>query len=57
MSKILRDEELKNFIKELNITYNEEIFNIILCLDDESKYVINGETVVEIDKDILKKYM
>ena len=33
--------ELKKFIEEFNIQYDEEIFSIILVLDDECKYVIS----------------
>lgn len=57
MSKILRNEELKNFIEEFNIQYDEEIFSIILVLDDECKYVINGSKIVPIEKEKIKKYM
>lgn len=57
MSKILRNEELKKFIEEFNIQYDEEIFSIILVLEDECKYVINGSKIVSIEKEKIKKYM
>ncbi len=57
MSKILKGEELKEFIDDLNIKYDEEIFSIILVLDDECKYVINGSKIVPTEKEIIEKYM
>lgn len=57
MSKILKGEELKKFIDDLNIKYDEEIFSIILVLDDECKYVINGSKIVPTEKEIIEKYM
>lgn len=58
MSKILRGEELEKFIKDLNIKYDDEIFNIIISVfDGEAKYVINGIKVVDVNKDLIEKYL
>lgn len=57
MSKILRDEELKQFIEEYNIKHDEEIFSIILVLEENCKYVINGSKMVDIEKEKIEKYM
>ena len=57
MWKILRNEELQKFINDLNIKYEDEIFSIILCYEEETKYIINGEKYVKIDKETLEKYL
>lgn len=58
MSKILRDNELKQFIKEFDIKYYEEIFSIIICIDEGTpRFIINGEKTIEFDKLLLEKYL
>lgn len=59
MYKILRDEDLKQFIEDLNIEYEEEIFSIIISCSNSSlsKYIINGTTSCEIETEKLKKYL
>ena len=55
MIKLLNENEIKSFVKDFDI--KEQVFHIMICLDNTPRYIINGETVKEEKLEVLKKYL
>lgn len=56
MLKILNNDELQQFITNENIPYSKSIINIILDIDN-LRYIINGNLIIDCDKNTLNKYL
>lgn len=56
MLKILNNDELKQFITNEKIPCKESIFSIILDIDN-LRCIVNGDLIIDCDKNILNKYL
>ena len=56
MLKILNNDELKQFIANEKIPCKESVFSIILDIDN-LRYIINGDLIIDCDKNVLNKYL
>ena len=58
MGKILSNDELEKFIQEFLSNYNEEVFSVIITVDEENtSYIVNGSNRYDIEYDLVKKYL